>query len=111
MSSTHPFTGDPLVASIKLMLDRLIDRDWGPVLTRLTKDIEHMRKRPTAGLEINREDPVKVAVNRILSAERIVFEWDKLVILGCSAGGDVALRQLFQHISYPHPPIIIAMAY
>lgn len=109
MSLDHPFTGDPLVVSIKLMLESLIDRDWGPVLSRLTKDIEHMRQRTNAGQQINRDDPVKVAISRILNAERIIFEWDKLVILGCSAGGDVALRQLFEHISYPHLPIIIAM--
>lgn len=109
MSLNYSFTGDPLVASIKMMLESLIDRDWGPVLNRLTSDIEHMRQRTTAGQQINRDDPVKVAINRILNAERIIFEWDKLVILGCSAGGDVALRQLFEHISYPHLPIIIAM--
>lgn len=109
MSLDRPFTGDPLLMSIKLMLESLIDRDWGPVLNRLTEDIEHMRQRTTAGQQIHREDPVKVAINRILNAERIIFEWDKLVILGCSAGGDVALRQLFEHISYPHLPIIIAM--
>ncbi len=100
---------DPLVVSIKLLLEKESEQDWGPVLTRLANDIAHTRQRPVAGRFTNREDPIKLAVTRILSDERIVLAWDRLVILGCSAGGDVALRTLFGHINYPHVPIIIAM--
>ena len=98
-----------MVAGLRLILEKANGWDGGPVLKRLTTDIEHMRKRYSSGNQISRDDPVKIAVNRILAAERIVIEWDKLVILGCSAGGDIALRQIFQHVTYPHIPIIIAM--
>lgn len=54
-------------------------------------------------------DPVLESVLELMTRERYHFTWKKLVVLGCSAGGNVALRSLFKHLIVPHLPIIIAM--
>jgi len=56
-----------------------------------------------------RADPSLETFFSFLKQKRLLLRWEHLVILGCSAGGDVALRSIFKHLQFPHIPILIAM--
>lgn len=109
MSADQALLNDPLLIAIRSVFENSEEREWGPVLHRLFIDIEHTRSRPAENRLIRLEDPLKVAINRVFQSERIYLSWDKVVIIGCSAGGDEALREIFKKLIYPHLPIILAM--
>ena len=54
-------------------------------------------------------DPILDEIFKFFRRERLHLSWKKVVLLGCSAGGNVALRTLFKQVQVPHVPILIAM--
>ncbi|MFH1852272.1 MAG: chemotaxis protein CheB [Candidatus Neomarinimicrobiota bacterium] len=58
---------------------------------------------------LNTADPILQAVQRTIARHNFRFVWKKILVIGCSAGGEVALRTLFRQIKFPHLPMIIAM--
>jgi two-component system chemotaxis response regulator CheB len=103
------FSQDPLLSEIRRILVK--DESGIPttLLDRLATELSHTRKRRRNTHYIQQEDPVLTAIKRVLRDEKVSFHWEKIALLGCSAGGDVALRILFQNIVYPHIPIVLAM--
>jgi len=54
-------------------------------------------------------DPVLVGIGNLLKTEGYSLQWERIVFIGCSAGGNVALRTLFKNVLVPHLPIVIVM--
>lgn len=54
-------------------------------------------------------DPILHSVEEFLKQKRVHLAWTKIAFLGCSAGGDVALRSLMKNIVVPHIPLVIVM--
>ncbi len=109
MSLTERFFQDPLLAAINRVLVKETSTSWTPLLVGLAKELERARKRQ-ANLSIApQEDPVLTAVNRFLQVEKVRIDWHKIIYLGCSAGGDLALREVLRGVDYPHLPIVITM--
>lgn len=110
MSPEEGSFSDPLLSEFQLILAKNGPTSWSVLLGRLADAMAHARQRRQTREDFSqREDPVKVAVDRVLQEQQIQFHWEKIAYLGCSAGGDVALRTLFGYIAYPHIPIIIAL--
>jgi len=55
------------------------------------------------------QDPRQVALSEILAKNDCRLNTPRPVVIGCSAGGDQALRVLFKALDYPHVPILVAM--
>ncbi len=54
-------------------------------------------------------NPIMDNIHTYLNRSGYRLAWEKIVLLGCSAGGNVALRTLFKNTSVPHIPILIAI--
>lgn len=68
------------------------------------------KKRQNASTQFFTDgNPIMDDILTFLNRSGYHLAWDKVALLGCSAGGDVALRGLFKQINVPHIPIIIAM--
>ena len=78
-------------------------------MIRLAQELERSRKRQAKVAFEQQEDPVLTAVNRVFQAEKLRLDWERIIFLGCSAGGDRALRELFSQVEFPHLPIVITM--
>ncbi len=100
---------DPLLAEVQRILAKETGTSWSLLLARLAEELHHARQRSSGNLFFQQEDPVLVSVNRVFREEKVQLCWEKIVYLGCSAGGDVTLRTLFSYITYPHVPVVIAM--
>ena len=109
MSPEQPSFSDPLLAEFQRVLANDGTISWSALLARLAKELAHARQRQPQLRFAHQEDPVMASIHRVLREEKVQFRWEKIAFLGCSAGGDVALRTLFGYITYPHIPIIIAM--
>ncbi len=100
---------DPLLAEVQQVLAKDTGTSWSLLLARLAVELHHARQRSGSTLFSYQEDPVLASVNRVFREEKVQLYWEKIIYLGCSAGGDVALRTLFGYINYPHVPVVIAM--
>ncbi len=100
---------DPIVATFWRILKNSEGNSWDSFLEILSEEVRHVRQRQPNIAFTRQSDPMLVAVNRVLRMERAQLNWERLVVLGCSAGGDLALRTIFENVNYPHIPIIIAM--
>ncbi len=109
MSLTERFFQDPLLAAISRVLARETSTSWAPLLAGLAKELERARQRQANLSFAPQEDPVLTAVNRFLQVEKVRIDWHKIIYLGCSAGGDLALREVLRRVDYPHLPIVISM--
>lgn len=110
-STGLPQFQDPLLngfARIRI-LQHSGNSDRGFIM-KIAKAILKARTHPKpANIFSKSGDPVLESVLELMTRERYHFTWKKLVVLGCSAGGNVALRSLFKHLIVPHLPIIIAI--
>lgn len=110
MSSEERSFSDPLLSEFQWILAKNGPTSWSVLLGRLADELAHARQLRQTQVDFSRrEDPVKVSINRVLREQQVQFHWEKIAYLGCSAGGDMALRTLFGYIAYPHIPIIIVM--
>lgn len=109
MSLTERFFQDPLLAAINRVLAKETSTSWAPLLVGLAKELERARQRQANLSFAPQEDPVLTAVNRFLQVEKVRIDWHKIIYLGCSAGGDLALREVLRGVDYPHLPIVITM--
>ena len=110
MIPEQPSFSDPLLSEFQRILVQKGPTSWSALLGRLADELAHARQRKQTRVDFSqREDPVKVSINRVLREHQVQLHWEKIAYLGCSAGGDVSLRTLFSYIAYPHIPIIIAM--
>lgn len=100
---------DPIIATFWRILKNSEGNSWDSFLEKLSEEVRHVRQRQPNITFARHSDPMLVAVSRVLRIERAQLNWDRLIVLGCSAGGDLALRTIFQNVNYPHIPIIIAM--
>ena len=100
---------DPLLAEVQQVLAKGTGTSWSLLLARLAEELQHARQRSNSNLFSYQEDPVLASVNRVFREEKVQLCWEKIIFLGCSAGGNVALRTLFGYITYPHVPVVIAM--
>ncbi len=101
---------DPLIsgfARITIQNSSSLDRN---LILDIADTIQKARVHPKPSSVFSRSgDPVLERVFDFLDRKRFHISWSKLVLLGCSAGGNVALRSLFKHLIVPHIPIIIVM--
>lgn len=100
---------DPIIATFWRILKNSEGSSWDSFLEILSEEVRHVRQRQSNITFSRQSDPMLVAVNRVLRLERAQLNWERLIVIGCSAGGDLALRTIFQNVNYPHIPIIIAM--
>lgn len=100
---------NPLLAEFQKVMTRDGGQSWAGFLAQLAKELEMIQHRQTKIKFAHQEDPVLAAIQRVLRQEQVQLCWDKVVYLGCSAGGNVALRTLFGYLTFPHIPIVIAM--
>lgn len=105
-----PFFQDPLLQAISQISGApgtASNRSW---LIELAGALQQQRQRVNTNRFLaQRSDPALETFFSFLKQKRLLLRWDHLVILGCSAGGDVALRSIFKHLKFPHLPILIAM--
>lgn len=88
----------------------LMDSRHNELIARLSKEIQLATQERLESIPaLDRDDPLVEAIQLQLRQQRCRLQWHRIVFLGCSAGGDAALRTLFQNLEYPHLPIIIAM--
>ncbi|MCK4577875.1 MAG: chemotaxis protein CheB [Candidatus Marinimicrobia bacterium] len=109
MSTAYRLLSDPLLASISQILEKDSSIYWTPFVEKLGTELDLARKRKINPILNQVDDPVYTSICRAFQNEKLLLEWDRIIYLGCSAGGDLALRKLFSKIDFPHPPIIIAM--
>ncbi len=80
------------------------------IIHKLSDTIRRQRKRNPNSINFAQTgDPVLESIFRLFDHERYQLSWNRIVLLGCSAGGDVALRTIFRQVRVPHVPIVIAM--
>lgn len=80
------------------------------LLLKLGEVVRTARVRPQSTVNaLGSSDPVIMKLNQVISAQNFMYHWKKIILLGCSAGGEVALRTLLKNVKYPHLPIVIAM--
>jgi two-component system, chemotaxis family, protein-glutamate methylesterase/glutaminase len=108
MSGSH---SDPLLAGfarIKIK-ENLLSSNKGMLMQ--IGDVILASKRLPRRQEIFQQngDPVLDKVLTHIKRNRYHISWKRLVVLACSAGGNVALRTIFKHLIVPHIPIIITM--
>ncbi|MEE9465904.1 MAG: chemotaxis protein CheB [Candidatus Neomarinimicrobiota bacterium] len=109
MTLPQRFFQDPLLAAVFRVLSKDSTTSWTPLLVRLARELERSRKRQANVAFEQQEDPVLTAVNRVLQVEKVRLDWERIIFLGCSAGGDRALRELLRQVEYPHLPMVITM--
>jgi chemotaxis response regulator CheB len=102
---------DPLVNSYARIKTVTIRQNPGKsLILKIADTIQSVRTNPRAEAFLSRNfDPVLAGIENLLKAEGYFLQWGKIVIIGCSAGGNVALRTLFKNVMVPHLPIIIVM--
>ncbi len=82
----------------------------GILQMELANTVLEARSHPRANVMMaGAPDPILHSLEEFLKVKRIHLAWTKIAFLGCSAGGDVALRSLMKHIVVPHIPIVIVM--
>ncbi len=106
-----PFFQDPLLRAIGQITciggGSVGHQSW---LIELADSLQQQRQRVNTNRFLaQRSDPSLETFFSFLKQRRLFLRWEHLVILGCSAGGDVALRSIFKHLQFPHIPILIAM--
>lgn len=109
MSEFSSVLTDPLLSAIYQVLQKQPDIPQGGFFDQLQREVERSRKRRNVSMFDRNDDPVLTSIERMMQSKQIQIKWEKIIFIGCSAGGDVALRTLFEKIDYPHLPIIIAM--
>ena len=109
MSDFSSIYTDPLLGAIYQVLHKHPDIPKGRFLEQLSREVERSRNRRENNIFDRKDDPVLTSIERMMQSEHIQFKWEKIIYIGCSAGGDVTLRALFEKIDYPHIPIVIAM--
>lgn len=102
---------DQLVASFaKIAVSPSLGMSGGILQMELANVVLEARSRPqTNAFMASAPDPLLNSIDEFLMSKRIHLAWSKIVFIGCSAGGDVALRSIMKQISVPHIPIVIAM--
>ena len=109
MSPDQGVFQDPLLGGIQRILGDRSGVSRTLLLAQLATEFQKTRSRGKAGRFSREEDPLLTSFRRVIQEAGVQLRWEKLIYLGCSAGGDVALRTLFRYISFPHLPIVIVM--
>lgn len=109
MSEYSSIFADPLLGAIYQVLHKQPEIPRGGFLEQLQREVERSRKRRNLNVFDRNDDPVLTSIERMMQSKQIQIKWEKIIFIGCSAGGDRALRALFEKIDYPHLPIVIAM--
>lgn len=106
-----PFENDPLLSGFLQISAQKSSIDRGrPITIKIGDTIKRQRRRSTQKINFSKSgDPVLESVFKLLDQERYQLSWKKVILLGCSAGGDVALRSIFKQVRVPHLPILIVM--
>lgn len=102
---------DPLVNSYARIKTMTTKQNPGKsLILKIADTIQSVRTTYRAEAFLSRTyDPVLVGIGNLLKTEGYFLQWGKIIFIGCSAGGNVALRTLFKNILIPHLPIVIVM--
>ena len=100
---------DPILSAIARVLKKEEGGTHSALIARLAAELHDARAHSANSTFTRSDDPILQCIKRVLGWERFRFRWSRIVFLGCSAGGDVALRSLLGYITYPHVPLVIAM--
>ncbi len=105
------FIQDPLVAAFTILpVSPTLGISSGILGMELANVVLEARSHPQGNAFVSSApDPILNSIEEYLTSKRIHLAWNRIVFIGCSAGGDVALRSLMKKIIVPHLPIVIAM--
>lgn len=102
---------DPIVAAFAgIPVNPSAGVSGGILQMELASAVLKARSHPKPNLMMSGSpDPILQSIEEFLKLKRVHLAWNKIAVIGCSAGGDVALRTLMKNIVVPHIPIVIAM--
>jgi len=102
---------DPIVAAFAaIQVNASAGISGGILQMELASAVLEARSHPKPNIMISGSpDPILQSIEDFLKAKRVHLTWSKIAFIGCSAGGDVALRTLMKNLIVPHIPIVIAM--
>ncbi len=102
---------DPIVAAFAgISVNPTAGISGGILQMELASAVMEARSHPKPSSMMSASpDPILQSIEDFLKIKRVHMTWNKIAFIGCSAGGDVALRTLMKNIVVPHIPIVIAM--